>query len=271
MRTKLHISVVVFHPDMHLLEQTLQTLWHAALQAQAAGALSAYALTLVDNSVTADSTALASLLAKCWPEFAEMLSNTENTGYGRGHNLVLAQEADFYLVLNPDVQVDAHALIAAVECMQTYPQVGMVTPGCLGPDGQQEYLCKAYPSVFTLLLRGFAPKYFRRFFQAYLARYEMRDHIQNAPHTDVLIASGCFMFLRQAAVKDIQGFNPAFFLYFEDFDFCLRLRHHWQILYAPSVKIVHYGGHSAKKGWRHIVMFVSSAWRFFNYHGWRWY
>lgn len=271
MRVKLHISVVVFHPDLHLLEQTLQTLWRAADHAQAVGALTNCVLTLVDNSVTSDSVRLSSLLAKCWPEFAELISNTENTGYGRGHNRVLAHKADYYLVINPDVQVDEHALAAAVACMQTYPQVGMVTPLCFGPDGQQEYLCKAYPTVFTLFLRGFAPKYFSRFFQQYLARYELRDRMQTAPHTDVMIASGCFMFLRHAAVKDIQGFNPAFFLYFEDFDLSLRLRQHWQILFAPSVKIVHFGGHSAKKGWRHILMFVSSAWQFFNFHGWRWY
>jgi len=36
------------------------------------------------------------------------------------------------------------------------------------------------------------------------------------------------------------------------------------------VRIVHHGGGAARKGWRHVLRFTTSAVRFFNKHGWKW-
>ena len=40
--------------------------------------------------------------------------------------------------------------------------------------------------------------------------------------------------------------------------------------YVPSVRIIHYGGDAAGKGWRHIAYFVRSGLRFYRKHGWKW-
>ncbi len=192
-----------------------------------------------------------------------------NIGYGAGHNLAIRRRCErFHLVINPDVTLHEDALIECVRSLQRNPLIGLITPFCRRPDGNQEYLCKAYPSVWILLLRGFAPTFIKRRFRTQLAAYDLSDQA-NVNRQDILITSGCFMFFQQKALLDVHGFCELFFLYFEDFDLSLRLSKNWQIAYVPAVKIVHYGGHSAKKGIGHIVMFVRSAVLFFRRHGWR--
>jgi GT2 family glycosyltransferase len=65
----------------------------------------------------------------------------------------------------------------------------------------------------------------------------------------------------------VGGFDPGFFLYFEDFDLTLRLSKVTTVAYCPRVRIVHHGGRAAAKGLRHIAWFVRSARRFFARHG----
>jgi GT2 family glycosyltransferase len=138
----------------------------------------------------------------------------------------------------------------------------------------REFLCKRYPTVLDLALRGFAPAGLRRLFRKRLDRYEMRDAVALASAdglvSPVPLMSGCFMLVRRKAVEATGGFDPNYFLYFEDFDWSMRLNRVTQSAYVPSVRIVHHGGDASRKGWRHVVEFARSAVRFFNKHGWKW-
>ncbi len=51
----------------------------------------------------------------------------------------------------------------------------MVSPYADGSDGRKQHLCKRYPSVFDLFLRGFMPESVKRLFPKRLARYEMHE------------------------------------------------------------------------------------------------
>lgn len=269
MNASLSISVVIYHPNWPLLEQTLQSLLLAVKHAQESGFIQQYFLTVVDNSAAEPLPALKLLLDKDWAGCQQFLAAPENVGYARGHNYAINSHcADFHLVLNPDVLLDSQTISASIRCLQEHRHLGMVTPLCLRADGKQEYLCKTYPTVLVLLLRGFAPQCLRYLFRERLSRYDL-SHFANIWRDDVLLASGCFMFFRQQALMEIHGFCEQFFLYFEDFDLSLRLREHWRIAFDPAVKITHYGGYSAKKGWHHIQLFMRSAVIFFNRHGWR--
>jgi GT2 family glycosyltransferase len=201
-----------------------------------------------------------------------VLSGHGNVGYGAGHNLALAlaPARDFHLVLNPDVFLEPEAIAQALRFMAKHPDVGLLSPRVVGEDGALQYLCKRYPTPFVLALRGFAPRALRSLFASRLARYEMRDLIDaESVVMDVPIATGAFMLCRTQALARINGFDPGFFLYFEDFDLSLRMAADTRIAYVPAVRVVHLGGHAARKGLAHVRMFAASALRFFRKHGWR--
>jgi GT2 family glycosyltransferase len=210
---------------------------------------------------------------RAWPEGAgevRILAGHGNLGYGRANNLVLPHLAsEAHLVMNPDVELDAEALSAALAALREHPEVGLVAPAVYGDDGELQFLCRRYPSVWVLYLRGFAPAFLRRRFARALADYEMRDVIGSRMHCGVPLASGCFMLARTALFARLGGFDPRFFMYFEDYDLSLRLGREASVAYVPQARIVHHGGEAARKGLRHIAWFVRSAWRFFARHGWR--
>ena len=268
----LTVSVVTYAPDMQVLGATLRSLDAALAQARRAGVLRESGVTLVDNGPGADHTAPLQALGgealQAVP--CRVLSGHGNVGYGLGHNLpLLASEAEFHLVLNPDVLMEPDALEVALRFMRAHPGTLMLAPAVRGPDGAYGHLCKRYPSLLDLALRGFAPERLKRVFARRLARYELRDLPGAEPALSVPIISGSFMFVRRAPVAALGGFSAAFFMYFEDFDLSVRVARVGRLAFVPAVKIVHLGGHASRKGLRHILMFARSALTFFRRNGWK--
>lgn len=260
---QLTISIVTYLPDQSLLTATLQNLKNATSKLHNV-TISTY---IIDNSPSYTQQKWLNHLAEKY--IASLIHGHGNIGFGRGHNSISGDLGDYHLILNPDVELAEDALTAALNFMEINPDCGLVTPFAVWPDGSQQFLCKRLPSVFDLFLRGFAPGFVQTWFQARLNRYEMRDVIGSMTYWDPPIVSGCCMLFRNDVLRQLSGFDPRFFLYFEDFDISLRASQISRIVYLPDMKIVHHGGHAARKGWRHIVMFIRSAAIFFNKHGWR--
>ncbi|MCA8487520.1 glycosyltransferase [Burkholderia multivorans] len=269
------MSVVAFHPDPALLERTLASAvdglrrLNSVWQAMGCDALAQ--LYLVDNGGTEVPAAWPARFAEAGVELV-VLRGHGNVGYGRGHNLAIERaDSHFHLVLNPDVITEPDTLSLAIELMARHADVGLVVPEVRDPQGALQFLCRRYPNVFDLLLRGFAPRSIRRLFAGRLHRYEMRDAYGVSEQIwDPAIVSGCFMFYRSRVLRALGGFDPRYFLYFEDYDLSLRTAKIARIVYSSRIRIVHYGGGAARKGWLHVKLFAASAIRFYNRFGWRW-
>lgn len=271
----LSVSIVLHNSDLDQLRRTLSSLRDSACDARDEGYIERVTVELVDNASGASyREALAQELGSWLHDDCFSLSYSplpDNRGFGHGHNCAIAGiDSQFHLVLNPDVELEPNALRVGLARLMQGEEIVLACPRVSGRGGEQEFLCKRYPSVLVLLLRGFAPAFARRLFRRRLASYEMRDACSGHRPVDVTIASGCFMLLRTAAVKAVGGFDDAFFLYFEDFDLSLRLGSQGRLVFDPAIAIVHHGGYAASKGRRHLKYFIHSGLRFFNRHGWRW-
>jgi GT2 family glycosyltransferase len=272
---RLSVSIVLHNSDLDLLRRTLQSLHDSARAARAAGYLEPVTVALVDNASDPSYRARLEPELLNWPcddaLGVSYLPQSHNRGFGHGHNTVLARlDSQFHLVLNPDVELQPDTLRAGLARLMHGEDIALACPRVVGRNGEQEFLCKRFPSVLVLLLRGFAPSFVRRLFQRRLVSYEMRDVCAGDRPVDVSIASGCFMLMRTRALQAVGGFDDEFFLYFEDFDLSLRLGRQGRLVFDPAMTIVHHGGYAASKGRRHLKYFIQSGLRFFNHHGWRW-
>ena len=270
------VSVVVYHSDLQHFRETLATLLVAVQDARYAGVLATVHVAVVDNSLCAGyHQSLCDALAPIGWDDADIGCTIEalagNVGYGGGHNVALGRStADYHLVLNPDITLDRAALRVGLAYLQERAEVALVCPRGALADGSPAHLGKRMPTVLVLALRAFAPVWLQARFAQRLAHYAMHDIERADGPVAVPLASGCFMLTRGAAMREVGGFDEAYFLYFEDYDLSLRLATLGALVYLPAMQVSHYGGHSAGKGWRHRWYFLRSGLRFFRQYGWRW-
>src|SRR5437868_8737791 len=102
------------------------------------------------------------------------------------------------------------AIDEALRYLFANPRVVVLAPEAHDGSGERVYLCKRYPSVLDLALRGFAPATLRRRFRARLDRYDMRDVLHEQRVKGVPIVSGSFMFCRRSALEALGGFAQEF-------------------------------------------------------------
>lgn len=262
MKADISICIVIYKPDQDVLMTTLNSL---ATALETFSDSEQFKLYIVDNSPTLSFTADNHPIFSTIP--SEIISGHGNVGFGRANNMVLNRSiGKYHLVLNPDVELSPSALWEAFSFMQHHETCGLLTPAARYPDGRRQFLCKQYPNLLDLFVRGFAPKSIQSLLTKRLERYEMRKYTEQQIYWHPPIVSGCFMYFRSDVFQKLKGFDPRYLLYFEDFDISLRTAQIADIAYVPSVQIIHRGGNAAAKGWWHVGQFLRSALIFFSSH-----
>src|SRR5689334_13286070 len=128
-------TIVTFHPDAELFARALVSLAAAIGRARESGAISESRVFIVDNGGASSAGAVrgAATLLERSGIAAEFVSGHGNVGYGRANNLVLPKlDSDVHLVMNPDVELDPDALVAAIGALQGDPSIGLVAPDACG-------------------------------------------------------------------------------------------------------------------------------------------
>jgi GT2 family glycosyltransferase len=267
------IFIVTFYSDLDIVSRVLQRLSEAVNLCSNA----AFRVIMVDNSHGREQhyfEKLQALISKSALTI-DLQKSSSNLGFGRANNLAFDVSskknpaADFILVLNPDAFLSIDSLNQALKKMSEHPEFGVLLPRFKSESGQDLYLAKRYPSVFILFLRGFAPAWLKKLFKASLDAYDLKDISSDQTHMETVVGSGACFLMRKNIWASLGGFDPRFFLYFEDFDLTYRAMRITQVVYEPSIEVVHLGGHTAKKGRTHIKYFIQSAGQFFNKNGWK--
>lgn len=191
-----------------------------------------------------------------------------NIGYGGAHNIAIREAieagASYHVVINPDISFDADVISKLREFADRNSDAGWIMPKVKYPDGRMQYLCKLLPSPADLIFRRFLPTSWGK---RRARRFEMLDseydHVMNVP-----FLSGCFMFLRVSALKQVGLFDERFFMYGEDIDLSRRMHKSFKTLYYPDVTIIHHHEAASYKNLKMLVVHIRNIVRYFNKWGW---
>lgn len=167
----------------------------------------------------------------------------QNYGFADGYNRALKQvKAEYYMLLNSDVEVTPHWLQPLVEYMDTHQEVAACQPKLLSyvDKGRFEYAGAAggYIDRFGYpFCRG-------RIFDSVEADNGQYDSVQQ-----VLWATGACLFIRSEDYWRVGGLDARFFAHNEEIDLCWRLRIMGrQVVCLPDSQVYHLGGGTLPKG-----------------------
>ncbi len=184
---------------------------------------------LVDNGSRDDSIALT---RSHFPE-VKIIENGCNNGYARACNQGLAQARGEYVVfLNNDVILPDDALERFAEDFAQYPRAALIGGQLVGQDGRPQRSA------------GMAPHFWS---ELGLVRLRHPDVSGLATPIEVETLVGACMALRRAAIADVGPLDEDFFFYYEETEWCVRLRRHgWQVLVDPRIRVRHLKGASTR-------------------------
>lgn len=254
MTPTLSISIVLYMTPAIHLKQCIAALGRFK------GSLYLY---LVDNS---PSDALRSECLITLPH--EYIHLPDNPGFGTAHNVAIRKAqafgSSYHLVLNADVSFDTDIISPMLAYMEKHPNIGQMMPKVLNPDGSVQRLCKLVPTPSDLLIRRFtssiAKKASKHHFELHDSGY---DKVMFVPYL-----SGCFMLLRQSALREIGLFDERFFMYPEDIDLTRRMAERYETIFFPEVFVVHEHGAASYKSTKMLFIHIYNLFKYFNKWGW---
>jgi N-acetylglucosaminyl-diphospho-decaprenol L-rhamnosyltransferase len=173
-------------------------------------------------------------------------------------------------VANPDLEWADGALDTLLEAAERWPRGGAFGPLIRNPDGT------VYPSARLLpsLGKGIGHAVLGRVWPGnpWTTAYKQSDTAV-AERTAGWLSGSCLL-LRREAFDSVAGFDPRYFMYFEDVDLGDRLsRAGWLNVYVPRAEVVHIQGHStARASAKMLAAHHDSARRYIGdrHAGWRW-
>jgi len=192
--------------------------------------------TIVIDNGSEDGT--AEVVAKRFPS-VRVVANSENLGYSRAVNQGMRLSSGrAMLVINPDIIVRDGSIDRLIEFMDTHPDAGIVGSKLVYPDGSLQHSCRSFYTVSALLYRRtFLGKLFPR--AKPLREHIMLDYDHETPRAVDWLIGAC-MLVRREALARVGAMDERFFLYFEDIDWCYRMKNHgWSVYYVPSSVMVH--------------------------------
>lgn len=194
---------------------------------------------VADNGSTDDSCAM---LRREFPEVG-LITLPENYGFAEGYNRALrGLEAEFYLLLNSDVEVENGWLEPLLEYMDAHPETAACQP-ILRSQRQPESF--EYAGAAGGMVDCYGYPYCRgRVFDTV-----EQDHGQYDDIVPLLWATGAALMVRRADWEAAGGLDGRFFAHMEEIDFCWRLRTRGRgVVCVPQSRAYHVGGASLAQG-----------------------
>ncbi len=187
---------------------------------------------VIDNASTDNS---IDFLKTNYPQI-KIIINNENYGFAKGYNEGLKHiEAEYYCLLNSDVEVTENWDISILSFMENNKDVAVCQPKLLSYTQKDKF-------EYAGAAGGFIDKYGYPFCRGRLFTTIEKDEGQYN-NSEIFWATGACMFVRAAIYHDLGGLDDDFFTHMEEIDFCWRVKNNgYKIMCCADAHVFHYGG-----------------------------
>lgn len=183
---------------------------------------------VIDNASTDDS------VEKIELQKVKLIKNRDNYGYAKAVNQgIKSSWGDYIFVLNPDTQLKKGAVDKMLEFSSNNKNIGVIGPRLLNLDGSLQNSCYHEPTITAAI---------KEYFLGIKDQFDKYAPSGNMPQkVDAVV--GAAMFIPRATVNKVGYFTGRYFMYFEDLDYCRKVRKAGlDVFYLPTAEVVHVHG-----------------------------
>ena len=193
---------------------------------------------VADNASTDDS---MSWLSKHYP-MVKQIALDRNWGFAEGYNKALGHiDAEYYILLNSDIEVTHHWLTPLIEFMDAHPQVAACQPKLLSVFDHDQF-------EYAGASGGFIDRYGYPFCRGRIFQTVENDDGQYDDPCKIAWATGACLMIRSHDYWEAGGLDGRFFAHSEEIDLCWRLRSRGRDIYCvPDSQVYHVGGGTLPK------------------------
>ncbi len=193
-----------------------------------------------------------------------LLVNPDNPGFGaaanRGFGLTTAP---YVLQLNGDTEVRPGGLEAVAGYLDQHPDVGVLGPRLMHPDGRLQSSCASFPHPLLPLVKSKGLT--RLIGRIPILRDRALDTWSHDAPRQVPWVVGAALVIRRQAFEAVRGFDEKFHLYFEEPDLCRRMLNvGWTTHFAPVTDIIHVEGASTQQRRAEALLAWTESYRLYN-------
>ncbi|HEX9615036.1 MAG TPA: glycosyltransferase family 2 protein, partial [Bacteroidota bacterium] len=196
-------------------------------------------IVIADNGSTDDS---VDYVRKTFPPVRTILLG-KNLGFAGGYNEALKQvEAEYYVILNSDVEVTEGWIESIITMMEGDPRIGACQPKILDIRVRNRFEYAGAAGGFIDVL-GYP------FCRGRILNSFEEDRGQYDDMKEVFWATGAALFIRSKLFRQAGGFDEDFFAHMEEIDLCWRIKHlGYRVMACPSSTVYHLGGATLDQG-----------------------
>lgn len=185
-----------------------------------------------------------------------LLHNSFPKGFAANHNAAfhLGQRdhpCSYISIVNPDIRFSSNPLPGLLGCLEG-DNVGVAAPLVLNPAGMIEDNARRFPAPWRVLAKVFR-------------KTRLLDYAIDKPIVTPDWVAGMFLLIPAETFRRVGGFDERYFLYYEDVDFCARLRlAGYGVRLCTDAQVVHEGQRQSHRDRKYLWWHMKSALRFFT-------
>ncbi len=232
-------------PDLHIIIVSYNTvdLLRKCLKAIPAAVVDIPTFVSVVDNQSADGS--AGMVSSEFPD-VELVESGSNLGFAGGNNLILNRStANYVLLLNPDTEATPGSLKLMLEFLRDHPEYGVCGPRLLNSDGSLQGNGRKFPTVWREFL---GVSGLRRFNMAVFEGKHGFGREDLEVNCDVDEVSGACLMIRGDVLKQIGPLDPRFFMFYEEIEFCHRVKAAgYKVYFLAEAIVTHHWMGSVKK------------------------